>query len=273
MPAGPGGAARHLRHPVAPRGFGTIARRVFVLTWRAGRGSGRRSRSTELAGPAAMVLTAATWTALVVAGFALVYLPRLPEGFTRGPAADPGLLDAVAVSAVAVTTLGLSELTPVAGPLRIAVPAQALVGFVLLTAIISWVLQVYPALGRRRTLARRLGILAEVGADETLADGDPAVVTSLLTEIQAGVTAVEMDLMQYAETYYFREQDPTVRLAEQLSVVPDLVDAAARSDSAEIRLAGRMLGAGLRELSRRLEQDFLPGRSVDVVTAYRDDHR
>jgi hypothetical protein len=66
------------------------------------------------------------------------------------------VLDALYLSTVAMSTLGFGDIVPVDGWLRLVVPVQALVGFLLLTAAVSWVLQVYPAPARRRVLAVRL---------------------------------------------------------------------------------------------------------------------
>ena len=62
---------------------------------------------------------------------------------------------ALSIALVTVATLGFGDILPADPVLRVVAPVQALVGFVLLTAAISWVLQVYPPLGRRRALARR----------------------------------------------------------------------------------------------------------------------
>lgn len=78
----------------------------------------------------------------------------MPEGFNFGSSLDPHRSsDAVAtldLSLATVGTLGFGDILPADPVLRVLAPVQALLGFVLLTAAISWVLQVYPALGRPR---------------------------------------------------------------------------------------------------------------------------
>ena len=64
----------------------------------------------------------------------------------------------VYVSMVAVATLGLGDILSATPLLRIVVPLEALVGFVLLTAGISWVLQPYPELIRRRAAREPLAL-------------------------------------------------------------------------------------------------------------------
>ncbi len=60
----------------------------------------------------------------------------------------------------AMTTLGSTDLMPKADWLRILMTVEALIGFALVTASVSWIVLLYPALGRMRTLARRAWILA-----------------------------------------------------------------------------------------------------------------
>ena len=81
----------------------------------------------------------------------------------------------------------LAVLRDLAGPLAmvvvvtawVAVPVQASLGFVPLTAVVTWVLQVYPALTRRPALALRLPVLRRVDAVRTLAEEDVPMAATL----------------------------------------------------------------------------------------------
>ncbi|MFJ8781962.1 hypothetical protein [Streptomyces sp. NPDC102476] len=53
----------------------------------------------------------------------------------------------------------MGDIAPAEGWLRLVSPLEALVGFALLTATVSWVLEIYPTLTRRRVLAIRLAVL------------------------------------------------------------------------------------------------------------------
>nr|WP_281360133.1 potassium channel family protein [Isoptericola halotolerans] len=74
------------------------------------------------------------------------------------------VVDALYLSLVSLTTVGYGDITPLTPWLRIAAPVEGLLGFALLTAAVSWVLQVYPALTRRRV--RRMGSVLEDALDE-----------------------------------------------------------------------------------------------------------
>ncbi|MFF8942469.1 potassium channel family protein [Streptomyces sp. NPDC014864] len=82
----------------------------------------------------------------------------------------------VYLSLVTVATLGLGDIAPSADWLRIVAPLEAMVGFVLLTATVSWILGIYPALARRRALALRISQLRRAGpaAGRPASDAEPA---------------------------------------------------------------------------------------------------
>jgi len=86
--------------------------------------------------------------------------PAFPE---LGPAANQrDFVDALYMSLVTLGTIGYGDISPATDVLRLIVPLEALVGFALLTASVSWVLTVYPALSRRRSLAYEITLLREV---------------------------------------------------------------------------------------------------------------
>jgi hypothetical protein len=272
-----------------PRGFGTVCRVVMTCCWRVGK-LDRRERRTELAGPCGMVLTIASWSVMVVGGFALIYWPQLPEGFYFSsplqPATSADLGNAAYLSVVAVGTLGLGDVMPADGWMRLLVPVEALIGFVLLTAAVSWGLQVYPALSRRRGLAlqlssdRRQDLVALVG--EQAGEQSSGFVAEHLATLSSGLGGVHVDLLQYAETYYFREHDPELSLAATLPVAVQLADAAACSPSAQVRHAGGLLQDAVSGLCRSLDQRFLGlgddaaavgGYEQRVLRAFARDHQ
>ena len=107
---------------------------------------------------------------------------------------------------VTLATLGFGDIVPTTEWLRVAVPLEAMLGFVLLTAAVTWVLQVYPALMRRRALAIRLSLLHRADAARVLAEEDVPMAANLLEDLAGEVVQARVDLTQYAETYYFRDE-------------------------------------------------------------------
>lgn len=266
-----------------PRGFGGGARRIFAAVWRLTRPMSRGGRSSELSGPLALVVTVLIWTLLSVLGWALIYLPHLPDGFHYGNSLDAerssGLLTALYVSTVVVATLGLGDITPAAWGLRLLVPIQALVGFVLLTAAISWVLQLYPALGRRRVFASRLAALTHADTQGVLREGEPSVAAGLLSTVTEGVAQARVDLLQYGESYFFREESARNSLAATGPVLTDLVTAGRAAGATEVRHAAQVLSTAVDDYAgtltdqyRHLSEDAAQDTAA-VLRRVADDHQ
>jgi len=260
-----------------PGGFGRIARWVFQVVWRTTKRVLPR-HTRQLAGPIGILGTVATWTGLVVVGWTLVYLPHMPEGFYFGSALRPeqssDVLAALYLSLVTVATLGFGDIIPADPLLRLLTPVEALLGFVLLTAAISWILQVYPALGRRRSVAKRLSILRSSHATDVVAGGDPGIANRMLDEVTVGVIQAETDFLQYAESYFFREEEEALSLAATLPHALRLAEAGSGSSSREVRLAAEMLTAAVESLAARLDRVYLKTGSAapHVLASYAADH-
>jgi Ion channel len=269
-------ALRDIFHTIwYPSGRGGLSRRLMGAVWRVGR---RRRAVGPLTGPLAMVVVVLAWVLLILLGWALVYWPHLPDGFIFGSGLDPaeraGLLDAVYLSAVTLATLGFGDIVPTAGWLRIAVPVQALIGFALLTAAVSWVLQVYPALTRRRTLAMHLSLLRRVDTHGRVADPRSVLASALLRELALGLVQMRVDLTQYAETYYFRDGDADAALPAMVEVALDLSEQAGRSLDGDVRYAGELLATAVGDYLHVVGVQFLhvDGSVKEIAAAYAKDH-
>jgi hypothetical protein len=269
-------AVRDIFHTLwHPQGFGMLAHRTIRLTWRAGRRLPRRGH--ELIGPVGMLLVFVVWTVLIVVGWAMIYLPSMPGGFhyqsPTQPGDSPDLLTAIYLSLVTAATLGFGDITPTTGALRLLTPLESLVGFVLLTAAISWVLQVYPALGRRRTTALQLHALAQQDAAALVRDGDPVVASHVLYDLSRDLSGVAVDMTQYAESYYFLERDSSMSLPANLPYVLTLVEAGRASLAPEVQLAARVLRSSLQQVTDQVSVNIGTEGSVqEVVTAFEQDH-
>ncbi|WP_341870198.1 potassium channel family protein [Streptomyces albidochromogenes] len=235
-----------------------------------------RCRAAGLAGPLAMVTVVALWASTVTIGWALVYWPHLPDAFsfTAGlePAEHAGFLDALYISMVTVATLGLGDIAPENGWVRIFGPMEAIVGFALLTAAVTWVLGIYPALARRRALALRLSHLRRTRT--TTRQLDSAAGASILDSLASGVATVSVDLLQYAESYYFHDGDEHTSLANNIGYAQELAELAATTKRDDVRLCGDLLGTALEDLALILEQRFLPAQGTGAATfvAFARDH-
>ncbi len=258
-----------------PSGQGPVSRLTMRAVWWMSRHDGAGAR--RLSGPTAMVLVIASWAALVAVGWALIYWPHVPDEFTYSPGLAPeersDFLDALYLSVVVVATLGLGDIVPAAPVLRLLVPLEALLGFALLTAAVSWVLQIYPALTRRRALALKLKATRRAATIDVLPQMEPHTAARLMSDLADGVSHVYVDLLQYSETYYFHDANPRSTLARSLPYGLDLADAAQRSESPDVRHAGTMLRAVIEDLAEVLDEQFLSTGldTAGVLDAYRRD--
>lgn len=258
-----------------PTGQGALTTRLLAVSWRLSRATGHGAGSSV--GPAAMVAVILVWVVLQVLGWALVYLPHVPEGFTYAAGVDPSdyadVVEAAYLSAVTLTTLGYGDVVATNPWIRALSPVEALTGFALLTAGLTWFTQIYPPLSRRRALALELNGLADTRFADEL-DADPAVVTRVLDTLAAEVTKVRIDFAQHNEGFYFQESEPDLSLATQVTYVLLLRDRALRSPDAVVRASGRRLALAVEQLSTVLDDAFIHsgGEPADVFAAYAAEH-
>lgn len=259
-----------------PTRHGGLSRLVMTALWRMASSPTRRRRASGLAGPVAMVAVVALWALTVVVGWALIYWPHMPEAFTYTvglrPAEHAGFVDALYVSLVHVSTLGLGDIAPVEGWLRVLAPLEALSGFALLSATVAWTLGIYPALARRRALALRLSHLARTHPTTEQIDADAGA--AILDSLAAGLSVVSVDFLQYAESYYFFDGDDRTSLARQITGAVNLADQAAGARHPDVRLSAAVLRAALNDLAAILDERFLhtDGTAREVFDAFAQDH-
>ncbi|VEG50940.1 Ion transport 2 domain-containing protein [Mycolicibacterium aurum] len=264
-----------LFHPI---GHGIIAPVVLKFVWWLLRGFRADRRIASLTGPLGLALVVLTWGAIAVVGWAMLYLAQMPEAFAYGSELDPATrsdaFDALYLSLVTVGTLGFGDIVPTSSFLRIMVPLEALFGFMLLTAAVSWVLQIFPALQRRRVLALQLSTLREARSSQPDL-GIDSVPVGVLTGLAAAIVEARNDFTQYGATYYFRDLEADASLAASLQYAAALAAEARSSAQPQTRLAGALITTAVDSLAALLRQEFLrfDGDTEAVIRAYASDHR
>lgn len=259
-----------------PTGKGRLSHLVLTGVWKLSKATGHRAGSAV--GPAAMVAVVAVWVALQVVGWALFYYPHVPEGFTYSPGVDGAdyhrFAESLYISLVTLATLGYGDAVPIQPWVRLASPLEALMGFALLTAALTWFTQVYPPLSRRRALALELKGLADTGCADDFGGLDPATAARVLDGLAAEVDKARIDFTQYNESYYFQEEDPDLSLARQLPYALRLRDEGAQAPSQAVQRSAGQLSLALEQLAKKLEEDFVPtgGTVEEVFVAYAADH-
>lgn len=263
-----------------PSGRGTISKLVFAASWKATRRAGRWGIAV---GPASVVATIALWAALQVVGWALIYLPSMPEGFAFSHDLEAqGFVpfwEALYFSGATLTTLGFGDTVPAEQWLRVLTPVESLAGFALLSASATWFLQLHGALARRRALALRLSQLDEARFAEALTVTPQPSAAVIIESLAAEVAAARVDFMQSAETYYFRELDARASLSTALPTAGNVAEKALQSPDPDVRQSGRVLQSALSDLADSLHDSFLRRRNTrpqsgpEVFALYAADHR
>ncbi len=259
-----------------PSGRGHVSWWIMLGLWRASKPLGRRLWS--VVGPAAMVAVVLAWVAFQSLGWALIYLPHVPDGFSYAPGVDPAdypdWAEALYVSLVTLATLGFGDMVPTEPGIRFAVAVQGLIGFALLTSALTWFSRVYSPLERRRALALELGSLARVGFAEQCPELDPRDVSRVLDGLSAQVEMVRVDFTQHTEGYYFRETDEDLSLPHWLPAAVPMASAVASASDPGVRISGQRLTRALERLALKLRSGFVRTGDdpAEIFAAYASDH-
>lgn len=196
--------------------------------------------------------------------------PFLDEGFVYSSGLEParrqGLLDAVYVSTVALATLGFGDIVPSEGWLRLAATGQALVGFSLLTAAVSWLIQLESTISRRRALARHLSQVRRAAEREVPSDGggsaregaEQVVAAGALDHAATELARVHVDLSHATITYYFTDQEEAV-LAAGLPWLVRAAQAAAHDRDPRTCAAAQAVLVAVDDLLTLVDTRFLHG--------------
>lgn len=259
-----------------PDGRMLVSRAVMRGWWRLLR---RHPAARALAGPLILLTILACWLTLLICGWALVLLPHFPEHFAFAPGArGRDSVDALYLSLVTLSTIGYGDVTPAADTLRLLLPLEALLGFGLLTAAVSWVLSVYPALSRRRSLAYEIWLLREALGDAGgLVQREGRSAEQLFGELLSRLVAVERDLVTLPVSYYFAERDPRFRLAGMMPWLLELADQGLAEDvPPRTRLRARMLRRAIDDFACTTAERFHSGgagTTTERLAAYAAEQR
>jgi hypothetical protein len=238
-----------------------------------------RHSTLSLAGPLSLVVVILCWAFAQAVGFALIYWIGFPSEFQTSKGTAPtvgnGFWLMLYFSLQVMTTLGLGDLLPTAGWLRGLATFQALSGLALVTASVSWIVLLYPALARMRTLARRASILARA-EEKTGVDVVSGDAQYLLGDLALDVIRTRVDLIYFPIIYYFRSESGRASLPESIPYLVTFAKAACKPETPDrVRLAGSALDVALDDLAKTLGERFLHKEAADteaVFRSYAEDH-
>ncbi len=258
-----------------PLGRGVIARGIVTGTSAvAARLPGRRGGL--LVGPVSYIVVVGTWATLLAVGWALIFMPQMPGGFTFDPQLDPaqhsGFVDALYLSLVNLTSLGYGDISPAASLLRVLGPVETLFGLGLLTASISWLISIYNAISRRDSLAHEVHLARETEErlGEELADADPPLLESMLASFAQQLIRVRRDVIHFPITHYFRTEDDERALSGLLPFLSDLAaEAAEPGRPHSLRVRAEVLRMAIDDFAGTLRVRLrIGGETTDATLAH-----
>ncbi len=235
----------------------------------------------SLAGPLAVVLILFAWALLFSGGFALVYLAVPASSYYLDPSTPPPTHNfwiSLYFSLQAMTTLGLGDIKPAAVWLKELVALETLLGLALLTASVTWILLIYPALSRTRHLATTATILSESEEQTGVAViDDSQSAERSLEQFVAAVIRLRVDYVHFPILYYFRANTETACIAHTIGHVERFAKQAGEPARPErLRLLSAALQKALDRYAEILAEqygDIEPGDRVEVFRAYAKEHR
>ncbi len=125
-----------------------------------------RHRILSKIGPLLMPLVIALFILTLVTGFALIYLPQIETGFKiADPNGSSPIFQAFYISGVTFLTIGYGDIVPINALTRTLAVVEAATGLAIISLSVTYLLSVYGALERKRTVALKFYHQARQGAD------------------------------------------------------------------------------------------------------------
>ncbi len=249
-----------------PTGRGVLGRSISHTIWHASRRLRRGTGAPLWAGPLGYITVLATWTAMLAIGWALIFLPHMPEGFHFSgldPSEHGSFADSLYVSLVNLTSLGYGDISPEADLLRLLGPIETLFGLGLLTASISWLVSIYGALRRREALTHEIHLLREAERQfgESIAAAEPALLERMLYSLGQQTIEVRRDLIHLPILNYFQSEEERASREDLRGFMRELIDQARdEGRPAALRLQAGMVAMALDDFERTLEEHQLRSR-------------
>lgn len=260
-----------------PAGRGALSDWIARGVWKSCRSAAKRyPRVLTYAGPVAIASIIISWVVFTILGFALIYFPHVSTQFVFDSGVNPahhvGFLEALADSIGALITVS-QGIKPKSEWLALLRGFEALIGFGLLTASVSWLLSIYPVLEQRRALAQRAALLhnaeLENHLDLIVDCGDRA--HEWIMALAADLANVRNQMAQFPISFYFYVGEPQTALAGALPYLYQIADRSLRSKDPVVRVAGTALGGAVEDFLGVLDEVFLGTNSNDkqaILRAY-----
>ncbi len=222
----------------------------------------RGTRLGPSSGPMALILIILAWIVSLAFGFALIYCACFPHSFSSqtnelAMSFGPRLVHCFYFSLGALATFQTFDLSPDSSWLRLIVAAEGLIGISMITASVSWLVLLYPALERTRQFSLRLSVIEEAEKLTGISSVEELGVSTLL-EVAKLITTLQLDLVLFPILLNFRALEKKAEIGSALPFALRLSrDGMDRRSRRDIRLAAAQLQAALDSLSTILAERVL----------------
>jgi hypothetical protein len=258
---------RDLFHPTSSGSLSDFVAKTLFSTFR------HAPRLLSDAGPLSIVLVIFIWAVAIAVGFALFYSAMPVTYFQTQTGPQAGILRMLYFSLEVLTTSGLGEYPALPVWLRLVVTFEAIVGFAVLTASVSSIILLDQALGRMRTLARKLSVVQRTRRAFDVQFSETS--DHMLVEFSAEIVRTRVDLVHFPVVYYFYADNERSSLPQVLPVAVSLAREALPSSEPSVHRGGAILLVALRDLADLLRSRYVSIESDDcgrVFEAYARHH-
>jgi hypothetical protein len=260
-----------LFHPAL---HGTMSDRIAKAIWKICRTiANRYPKILTFAGPLALLCIIGDWVLLNFIGFALIYWPHASARPSDGPVFWGALVNSL--EALSTLAEGGNAATPW---LRVLSGIEAIIGFTIFTASISWLLSIYPIIESRRSVAHTATLLhqaeKETGVDMIIQASQEASTT--MFSLAQELAILRNQIAQFPITHYFYIGEAKTVLAGILPYLADLADRAVNPAAPKnLHIPGTMLGGAVDDFLSFIAEVALdqPPASdrAEIMAAYADD--
>jgi len=253
-----------LFHPAL---HGAMSDRIARMVWKVCRAAAdRHPKTLTFAGPIALIFIIADWVLLNFIGFGLIYFPHIKVGFWGAMVNSLEALSTLAEGSNA----GISWLRVLSG-------VEAIIGFTIFTASISWLLSIYPIIESRRSVAHTATLLHEAEKEtgvDLIREASQEASTTMFSLAQE-LAVLRNQMAQFPITHYFYVGEAKTVLAGILPYLADLADRTVNPAAPKnLRIPGTMLGGAVSDFLCFIAQFVLGQPSTDrteIMAAYARD--
>jgi hypothetical protein len=253
---------RDIFHPTASGSLSDGVGRIVSATM-------KHTRFRPAVGAVSLVLTILCWVAILVAGFGLIYSGLLGAEVTVSQGPIPSgwphtFLRSLYLSLGSFDTFQTFNLSAQTEWLRLVIAIEGLIGISMITASISWLVLLYPALERTRQFARLASSWLEAeqrtGIGLLEQQGTPA-----MRDITRGVLQFRLDIILFPILLNFYSTNDRATVGFVLPAVLKLaVDGSEAARDPSIRLASTQLHIALEDLCKILAERVLHRERLDM---------